>query len=148
MTSAAKSAVALDVEETRQNLEQARISVKRASARFDELSKTDKDLLARSCGNLANVRDPFKQKQQNAPYSSPNSRRPIEEMLERHLIQAERHVAVAQEHVSRQHELVTQLKRDRRDASDATRLLELFEELQEMHIAHRDRLIRQLGKRA
>jgi hypothetical protein len=67
-------------------------------------------------------------------------------MLERHLQRAERHVAVAQEHVRRQRERVAKLERDGHDASAAGTLLAQFEELEIMHIAHRDRLARQLGK--
>jgi len=149
MTPAAKIAFARDLEQTRRKLGQARISVKEAAARSDELSKIDMDLFARSRGQIANARDRFKQKQQNAALGSRDFGRPIDrKMLERHLRQAERHVAAGQQHISRQRELIAQLERDDHDTSAAKSLLAQFEELQMMHIAHRDRLGRELGKAA
>ena len=138
--SAAKSAVARDLQEARRDVEEASISIKKASARSDALSKIDEDLLARSRSQIANLR--VRLKQTNALRTYPVDRK----ILELHLQQAERHVAAGQEHVSRQGERVAQLERDGHDASDARKLLGLFEELEIMHIAHRDRLARQLGK--
>jgi hypothetical protein len=140
--SAAKSAVARDLQEARRDVEEASISIKKASARSVALSKIDKDLLARSRSQIANLRVRLKQTNALRPY-------PVDrKILELHLQQAERHVAAAQEYVSRQGERVPQLERDGHDASDAKKLLTLFEDLEVMHIAHRDRLARQLGKTA
>lgn len=56
--------------ETRRELEEARISAKKAAARSDELLKIDIDLCARSRGQIANARDHFKQERQNAAHGS------------------------------------------------------------------------------
>jgi hypothetical protein len=119
MTPAAKSAVVRDVEESRRHLDAARMSVKKASARSEELSKVDMDLIARSRRHIANVRDHFKPKQDNAPHRSGHFHPIDRKILERHLAQAERHVAVGQEHLIRQRELIAQLERDGHDASEA-----------------------------
>jgi hypothetical protein len=66
-------------------------------------------------------------------------------MLEQHLAQAERHVIEGESHVKRQRELVAGLKRDGHDASQAIDLLRQFEQLQEMHVADRDRLRKELS---
>jgi hypothetical protein len=60
--------------------------------------------------------------------------------IEEHLALAERHVSEGERHVSRQRELIAQLERDGHDATQAHDLLLQFEELQEMHLADRDRL--------
>ena len=54
-------------------------------------------------------------------------------------------MALSEEYIRIQRERGAELERDGHDASDARGLLELFEELQSMHVAHRDRLVRQLG---
>jgi hypothetical protein len=137
-----KNVIARDVEQARQDVAGANTYSKKASDRSDALSAIDKDLLGRSRRRIASFRFRLQQKQGNAfrPY-------PVDsKMLERHLQRAERHVAVAQEHVRRQRERVAKLERDGHDASAAGTLLAQFEELEIMHIAHRDRLARQLGK--
>jgi hypothetical protein len=136
MTPAAKS-ITRDVEETRRHLDTARVSVKKACVRSDELLKIDMDLLAHSRGQIADACDRFKQKQRNALQRSPYFRPIDRKVLGRHLQQAERHVAVGQGHISRQRDCVAQLERDGHDAVEARGLLAQFEELQSMHIAHR-----------
>jgi hypothetical protein len=86
----------------------------------------------------------LKPEQRNALHPYPLDRK----TLERHLQQAERHVAVGQKHINCQRERIKQLEKGGHDASHARTLLALFEELQIMHIAHRDRLARHLGKTA
>jgi chromosome segregation ATPase len=61
-----------------------------------------------------------------------------------HLAEAEDHVAIGMEHIGRQREIVTQLEREGRDVAQARALLEQFEQLQEMHVTDRDRLLRSL----
>jgi hypothetical protein len=61
-----------------------------------------------------------------------------------HLAEAEDHVAVGMQHIARQRELIAQLERDGHDVTQARALLEQFEQLQEMHVADRDRLRRSL----
>jgi hypothetical protein len=147
MRPTARTAVAHDVDQAQQDLEQARIFVKQASARSDELLRIDMDLLARSRGRIADLRDRFRQSRENAPDGSRDFRGAIDRtMRERLLTQAQRHVASGQEHVGRQRERIAQLERDGHDAADAGKLLQLFEELQSMHVAHRDRHIQELGK--
>lgn len=57
-----------------------------------------------------------------------------------HLEQARRHVAEGEKHVGSQRELVTQLERDGHDSTQARQLLREFEEVQRLHVEHRDRL--------
>jgi len=137
MTPSTKPIVGQDVEQARRDASRATISVKNSSTRSDALLKADKQLLARSRGRVANVRNRFK------PENAPDP--PRRGMLERHLEQAKRHAATGEKHLTRQRALITKLERDGHDASEAKTLLELLEELQTMHIAHRDRLARQLG---
>ncbi len=67
-------------------------------------------------------------------------------LVREHLTQAERHVAEGERHVARQRELVAQLERDGHDTTAARKSLTQFEELQDMHIADRDRLRREVGR--
>jgi hypothetical protein len=67
-------------------------------------------------------------------------------ILQDHLAQAERHVAEGEGHLSRQREIVTKLERDGHDSVSARATLAQFEELQAMHIADRDRLLRELSE--
>jgi hypothetical protein len=66
--------------------------------------------------------------------------------LKRHLTKAEEQVAIAAQNVARQRELVAQLERDGHDASQAQKMLEQFLEQQALHIADRDRLIKELSE--
>ena len=63
-----------------------------------------------------------------------------------HLAEAEHHVAIGADHVARQRELIARLQRDGHDAAQAKQLLEQFEQLQQMHIADRDRLLAMVEK--
>ena len=65
-------------------------------------------------------------------------------MLETHLAQAEGHVAQGERHVARQRKLVAKLERDGHDTSEPKRLLSQFEEMLVIHIADRDRLLKEL----
>ncbi|HSC19371.1 MAG TPA: hypothetical protein VLC74_10685 [Rhizomicrobium sp.] len=67
-------------------------------------------------------------------------------MIIDHLRLAETHVAEGEHHVARQRELVAELDRDGHDTSQGRRLLLEFEELQAMHIADRNRLLRELAE--
>ena len=66
-------------------------------------------------------------------------------ILQQHLMLAERHVAEGTEHVTRQRELVARLERDGHDVFESKRLLILFEELLDLHIADRERIERELN---
>ena len=66
-------------------------------------------------------------------------------LLEDHLTMAERHVAQGERHVARQRELVAQLERRGHDTLSAKELVVQFQELEELHIADRDRLRHELG---
>lgn len=61
------------------------------------------------------------------------------------LAQAERHVAEAQGRISMQKDIISKLERSGADATRARDLLATFEALQAAHIAHRDRLRRELA---
>src|SRR5262249_52945160 len=59
---------------------------------------------------------------------------------------ARRHVAMGERHIARQREIVARLERNGHDSLDSKRLLGYFEELQNMHMAHRDRLEKVLAE--
>jgi GTP cyclohydrolase II len=64
--------------------------------------------------------------------------------LYEHLAIAEEHVAAAERSLVRQRGIVAELERDGRNTAQALALLAYFEEVQAMHIAERDRLLREL----
>jgi hypothetical protein len=122
--------------------ERPRTYAKKASARCDELSKNDMKLLASSREIIANTRHRLKKKKENVVSSSCH---PVNwGMLQRHLQQAEAHVAMGAEHIWQQRERLSQLEREGHDTFRTRALLAQFEDLQDMHIAHRDRLLQQL----
>jgi hypothetical protein len=71
---------------------------------------------------------------------------PDRETLERCLAQAEEYMAMSSVHIARQREFSAGLLRDGHDASQALALLSRFEELQQLHVADRDRLRGELGR--
>ena len=64
--------------------------------------------------------------------------------LERHLALADAHVAEGHRLVENQRELIKRLDQDGHDTFTARTLLATFEEVQQMHIADRDRLSKEL----
>ena len=68
------------------------------------------------------------------------------EILEQHLATIEGHVTLGEGHIAGQHELIARLDRGGHDSEEARRLLTTFEEMQEIHLAHRDRLWRKLAQ--
>lgn len=60
-------------------------------------------------------------------------------LMER-LALVEEHVAVGQRSIETQRRIVAELERNGNDSSQATSLLKDFEQLQERHLADRDRL--------
>ncbi|RZL28332.1 MAG: hypothetical protein EOP64_04860 [Sphingomonas sp.] len=67
------------------------------------------------------------------------------EMLEQHLAMVEGHVTLGEGHIARQHELIVKLEQSGHESGEAISLLRSFKEMQEMHLAHRDRLKRELS---
>ena len=65
--------------------------------------------------------------------------------LEQHLTLAEMHVAQGIEHIARQRELIAKLRRGGHSLLRATDTLAQFEDLLDLHIADRDRLLHELG---
>lgn len=65
-------------------------------------------------------------------------------MLLRHLEQAERHTAQGARHIAEQEQRIAELRRDGHDIADAEDLLRLFREMQDQHVAHRDRILKKL----
>ena len=120
-------------------LRAAHIASNEARACCNELLNIDMNLLARSRDMIANAGRRLTQKQENRP---PRLYPIDRKMLERHLQQAEAHVAKGGQHIIQQRELVARLEGRGHDASRARTLLEQFEEMQEIHISHRDRLLR------
>jgi hypothetical protein len=66
-------------------------------------------------------------------------------ILER-LSAARRHVRTSERNIARQRKVVSELERDGHVSLEAKRLLARFEELQELHIADRDRLETELAE--
>jgi hypothetical protein len=58
---------------------------------------------------------------------------------------AERHVLEGARHIGKQKQIIAKLERDGHDATTARNTLEVFEEAQELHIADRARLLRELS---
>jgi hypothetical protein len=67
-------------------------------------------------------------------------------MIQDHLAIAERHVVLGAKHIATQKSIVAELEADGHDASQALHLLETFEEMQDMHVADRDRLRAELDR--
>jgi hypothetical protein len=67
-------------------------------------------------------------------------------MILDHLAIVRRHVAGGEQIVARQREIIARLERAGCDTSDATRLLLQFEEVQSLHVAHRERLEKKLSE--
>jgi hypothetical protein len=67
-------------------------------------------------------------------------------MLLEHLATALRNVSEGERHIAQQHEIIASLERDGLDTSAAKVVLLQFEDLQGMHVAHRDRLKNELAE--
>jgi hypothetical protein len=67
-------------------------------------------------------------------------------MILEHLATALRHVSEGERHIAQQHEIIASLKRDGLDTSAAEAVLLQFEDLQGIHVAHRDRLKKELAE--
>jgi hypothetical protein len=63
-----------------------------------------------------------------------------------HLALAEEHVRVGAKNVARQREMIAELERDGHDTTQARSLLAHFEQVQAMHVADRERLLRELHR--
>jgi hypothetical protein len=68
-----------------------------------------------------------------------------QKIIEKHFSDAERQVSIGRSLIVRQRETVYRLERDCHYAGEAKRLLATFEELQNMHVADRDRLLKELA---
>jgi hypothetical protein len=68
------------------------------------------------------------------------------EMLKRHLAEAEEHIATGDKNIARQRDLIAQLECDGHDTASAKTFLREFEQLQAMHIAEREQLLRELSE--
>jgi hypothetical protein len=66
------------------------------------------------------------------------------EMILEHLEQAERHVRQGAVHIENQRTLVADLERQGQDTARSRSLLRQFEQMQELHVADRDRLRQEL----
>jgi hypothetical protein len=65
-------------------------------------------------------------------------------ILLRHLEQAERHIADGQRQIARQREIVAEFEGRGVDSNHARSSLALFEEMQALHVASRDRVVEML----
>jgi hypothetical protein len=64
------------------------------------------------------------------------------------LAEVEWRIGAGEKNLGEQRRVVADLERDGRDASRARELLARFEELQRVHVAHRDRIRAELAKSA
>lgn len=65
-------------------------------------------------------------------------------VLAEHLLQAERAVQLGERHIHRQRQIIEELERNSHPAELARDLLRVFEQSQVLHVADRDRLIREM----
>jgi hypothetical protein len=66
------------------------------------------------------------------------------QVLTEQLAEAEQHIAQGDRNITQQREIVAALERNGHDSGAARQLLAQFEDLQRIHIAHRDKLREQL----
>ena len=64
-------------------------------------------------------------------------------ILER-LAKAHGHVVLGEKHIARQHEIISELERDGHDSLTARDLLDTLKSMQLEHVAHRDRLEKEI----
>ena len=67
-------------------------------------------------------------------------------MQQRHLTEAERHIVEGQRHIAQQERLIAHLQDQGHDTATARTLLASFRLSQEQHVAHRDRILRELAE--
>lgn len=67
-------------------------------------------------------------------------------MVEAHLAEAERHVLLGERLVTEQRQRAVELERDGLRVEQARSLLRLFKEIQEMHLAHREKVRKELDE--
>jgi len=67
-------------------------------------------------------------------------------MLLDHLAKAERHVAIGERILAREQARLEERRRQGRDVSETERLLQSLEDMQQMHIEHRDQIRREIEK--
>jgi len=65
-------------------------------------------------------------------------------MLQRHLAQADAHIDTGYRNIARQRDVIAQLERDGHDTALARDTLMQFEQSQALHIADRERILREL----
>jgi hypothetical protein len=66
--------------------------------------------------------------------------------LERRLANAQKHITEGERHVAAQQKLIQRMARLGRDTTRSQRLLETFEETLRLHMADRDKLLRELDE--
>jgi hypothetical protein len=69
-----------------------------------------------------------------------------QEMLKRHLAQAEEHIATGDKNIGRQRDVIAELERDGHDTASARTFLRELEQLQAVLIAERERLLSELSE--
>jgi hypothetical protein len=62
-----------------------------------------------------------------------------------HLARAEQHISQGTTHIVHQREIVARLKRYGFETASARKTLQIFEDMQRLHIQNRDRLRQELG---
>jgi hypothetical protein len=67
-------------------------------------------------------------------------------MLKRHLAQAKTHVETGRKNIARQRKVIAKLENGGRDTKEARTILAQFDELQAMHIADLERILRELAQ--
>ena len=67
-------------------------------------------------------------------------------MLQRHLEQTEGHLAASDKLIADQRALIARLEQQGFDITSAKGVLGNLEEMRKLHVADRDRLLRELGK--
>jgi hypothetical protein len=68
-------------------------------------------------------------------------------IFEEHYLRTEEHVPLGAQHLARQRELVAELQNEGHGTREARKVLGVFSDLQDAHIAHRDRQKQELADR-
>ena len=68
------------------------------------------------------------------------------QVVQRHLHATERHIVSGESIIARQMALIARLKRNGHDTTEAEGWLAELERIQDMHVAHRERLMEELNR--
>ena len=68
------------------------------------------------------------------------------DMLREHLAQAESHIAIGEEHLRKQRRIIAELEEHGHNTKMARELLKEFEDVQTMHVADKERVLKEIER--